>query len=284
MAGREQHPGVAATQTRLPDEAPRLVFGDDGSAAADVVWEWIDNHRWPGWRISVLSARIPDSLAPAGAERAAPHVWMPPHPRRLSLDEEVELEHLLAESDPRLALDSCSDAKLIAVGPRGRGVLKSLHIGSTSEWLIGTHRPLAPVVVVRAARATKRVLLCTDGSEHARAALAALTDLPWLSDCRIVVLGVDDGRHRTGGAVDEAVKALEAAGVADLRPDVVAALPYTADFDVRSTIFSTIENTAPDLVAVGARGTGGVRGLLVGSVTTAVVHHAPCSVLVAKTS
>ena len=25
--------------------APQLVFGDDGSAAADVVWLWINNHR-----------------------------------------------------------------------------------------------------------------------------------------------------------------------------------------------------------------------------------------------
>ena len=31
-------------------------------------------------------------------------------------------------------------------------------------------------------------------------------------------------------------------------------------------------------------GTGGIRGLLVGSVTTAVVHHAPCSVLVSRTA
>ena len=33
-------------------EEPRLVVGDDGSASADVVWLWINNHSWPGWRIS----------------------------------------------------------------------------------------------------------------------------------------------------------------------------------------------------------------------------------------
>lgn len=69
-----------------------------------------------------------------------------------------------------------------------------------------------------------------------------------------------------------------------MKQDVVKAVRHTARFDVRSAILSTIEDTAPDLIAVGARGTGGIRGLLVGSVATAVVQHAPCSVLVAKTS
>lgn len=123
-----------------------------------------------------------------------------------------------------------------------------------------------------------------DGSDHARSALAALLDLPWLTSCQVAVLGVDDGRHRTGNAVEEAAKTLAGAGVAEVKQDVVKAVRHTAGFDVRSAILSTIEDTDPDLTAVGARGTGGIRGLLVGSVATAVVHHAPCSVLVAKIS
>ena len=27
---------------------PHLVFGDDSSAAADVAWQWIAHHEWPG--------------------------------------------------------------------------------------------------------------------------------------------------------------------------------------------------------------------------------------------
>lgn len=72
-------------------------------------------------------------------------------------------------------------------------------------------------------------------------------------------------------------------GVDQVKHKVVDALPHTAKFDVRSVILSSIAEEAPDLVAVGARGTGGFRGLLVGSVTAAVVHHAPGSVLVART-
>ena len=272
--------------------APRLVVGDDGSAAADVVWLWVSNHRWPGWRISVVTARPPAAGPPVGAERAAPHPWDPPSPRAYPGDagDVVAVEHLLAEADPRLALDSCADAALVAVGPRGRGVLKHLHVGSTTEWLVGAHRPLAPVVVVRSARPTARVLLCTDGSAHARSALEALRALPWLADCRVRVLGVDDGRHdgrhegeaTVEAAVEEAAARLREDGVARVEPDVLDAVRHTATLDVRAVVLGTVADQAPDLVAVGARGTGGIRGLLVGSVATAVVHHAPCSVLVAR--
>jgi nucleotide-binding universal stress UspA family protein len=266
-----------------PDRTvPRLVVGDDGSPAADVVWLWVNNHRWPGWRISVVSVNLPEIGAPVGAERATLHPWEPPHPRQLLTGDEVEVEHLFAEADPRLALDSCADAALVAVGPRGRGLLKQLHIGSTTEWLIGAHRPLAPVVVVRSARATKEVLLCTDGSDHAQAALEALLAMPWLTSCRVSVLGVDDDRNKPEAAVERAVAVLKDRGVNQVRHEVVEAPPGTARLDARSVILTTVAEQAPDLVAVGARGTGGFRGLLVGSVTAAVVRHAPCSVLVAK--
>ena len=283
MSSADQDYGQPAPARESARSAPRLVVGDDGSAAADVVWLWVNNHRWPGWRISVVSARVPEIGPPVGAERATLHPWEPPHPRQLFTGDDVEVEHLFAETDPRLALDSCADAALVAVGPRGHGLLKHLHIGSTTEWLIGARRPLAPVVVVRSARATKDVLFCTDGSAHARSALEALLALPWLTTCQVSVLGVDDGRNKTEAAVEQAVAVLREHGVDHLKHEVVEALTRTAEFDVRSAILSAVAEQSPDLVALGARGTGGIRGLLVGSVTAAVVHHAPCSVLVART-
>ena len=112
----------------------------------------------------------------------------------------------------------------MAVGPRGHGLLKHLHIGITTEWLIGARRPLAPVVVVRSAKATKDVLFCTDGSAHPRSALEALLMLPWLTSCRVTVLGVNDGRNQTDAAVEQAVATLREHGVVQVKHEVVEAL------------------------------------------------------------
>lgn len=259
---------------------PRLVFGDDGSPAADVTWAWIDNHRWPGWRISVVTAQPPQPGPPVAAERATLHPWQPPAPRSFSAtDDSTVLEHLLAEADPRLVLNDCDDAALIAVGPRGQGLLKRLHLGSTSEWLISGHRPLAPVVVVRTAQPCEKVLLCVDGSEHAKRAAETLARMPWIGDVSITILGVYIGADEVARGAEEAAGLLSASKV-DVR--LVDAIHDTVPSDVRSNILDVMDDEQPDLIAMGTRGVSGLRRMVLGSTACAVVHHAPCSVLVAR--
>lgn len=268
----------------MATQTPQLVFGDDGSAAADVVWLWINNHRWPGWRITVVTGQTPP-LGPIEPERSAPHPWTPPWSRHLlTADDVVAVEYLTAEADRRLLLDSYKAAALVAVGPRGHGVFKQLHIGSTTEWLISAHRPLAPVVVVRSARPTREVLLCVDGSVHAHQAARTLAGLPWIRDCRITVLGVRGGHAEAERGVEDAAAMLHLHDVRLLGRRLTEAIPQTATFDVRSTILDTIADLEPDLVAMGTRGLGGIQRTILGSTASAVVHHAPCSVLIVRAS
>lgn len=267
----------------MNSRARHLVFGDDGSAAADVVWLWINNHTWPGWRISVVTAHKPPLGPPVGAERAMPHPWDPPTPRRLlSADQGTQVEHLLAEADPRLVLDSFTDAALMAIGPRGTGLLKQLGIGSTAEWLVSAHRPLAPLAVIRSARPTRQVLLCVDGSAHARTAAETLTTMPWVGDTRVTILGVTDGQAEVERGIDDAARLLESRGLEHVSRQLTGAIPQLATFDVRSTILKTIDDASPDLVVMGTRGLGGIRRAALGSTASAVVRHAPCSVLIAR--
>lgn len=273
---------LIASPPRQPEQIePRLVFGDDGSTVADSVWLWINNHRWPGWRISVVTAVLPPLGAPVGPARATLHPWNPPTARHLFAETAAAVEHLTAEADPRIVLESCTDANLLVIGPRGSGVLKHLHIGSTADWLISARRPLTPTLIVRSAHATQRILLCLDGSQHAHAAAQTLAGLPWIGDTQITLLGIHDGHSDPESGIERAASALHAAGVRLLGQRLVDSIPLAAGFDVRSAILDTTAELEPDLVAVGSRGLGGFQRLILGSTASTVVHHAPCSVLVA---
>ena len=255
---------------------PRLVVGDDGSPPSDVVWLWVNNHPWPGWRISVVNAH-PVTAGPPPGERARLHP-VPPFPGRqlFTADPTTTVEYLAADADPRLVLDSCTDATLMAVGPRGRGFLKRLHLGSTVGWLLSAHRPLTPLIIVRSARPTQHVVLCVDGSEHAQAAAETLGRLPWIGSCRVTVLGVCERGHDPEQAVATATAALSPTG-ADVVPRVTE-----PGGDLNDRILGTLLEERPEIAALGIRGRGGLPRRTIGSTTNAITEHAECSVLVVR--
>lgn len=260
----------------MADQQPRLVFGDDGSAAADLVWLWINNHRWPGWRISVVTARPPEGVVAVEGD-ARPHPWEPPVPRLLfEHADAAAVEYLTASADPRVVLGSL-DASLLAIGPRGTGLLKAMNIGSTAEWLVHGHRP---VVIVRSARPTRRVLACVDGSPDAQRAVDAIADLPWIDDCDVTLLGVSDGLSDPGVGLQRAEQTLtDRAKSVEVKE--AAAIRATFTMDVKSVILDLIDEMKPDLAVLGTRGRGGVQRLLLGSTAGTVARYARCSVLVA---
>ena len=168
-----------------------ILFGDDGSPGADLAWLWINSQSWPGWRLEVLHAVAPPVGPPLPKERTEPHPWTPPVPRVPFRESAIdEVVHLTAESDPRLVLERPSD--LVVVGARGAGFLKSMHLGSTVEWLLS--RPPAPLVIARSGRPVTSVLVCHDGSVHADRAVRAIGSMPWISGVHVTLLWTDDRR------------------------------------------------------------------------------------------
>lgn len=247
-----------------------LAFGDDGSAEADRCWDWIASHRWDGWRLEIIRADPPADMHPVESEKAELHPWDPQSPRSAGGHGFANVEDLRAQVDPRLALIS-RPWDLVTIGPRGSGMLKTLHLGSTADWLI--REPASPIVVARLPGRVSTVLVGADGSPHARSAIETLVSLPWLEDVSVRVVAVEDGRVDTAAAIEEATGLLSATGAAveeTIRPGKPTRV-----------LMDEISASRPDLVVMGVRGHGGVKRLVVGSTAAAIAGSTDRSILVA---
>jgi nucleotide-binding universal stress UspA family protein len=253
----------------------RLIFGDDGSDHADLAWRWITAHSWPGWSVDVVSVIAPDT-----ADGDARPARVPPDQ---GFAEGVESQ--VVQGDPRVALLKASrDADLLVVGPRGRGLLKAMHLGSTSEWLI--QAPPVPLVIARSDRPTTRVVVAADGSVHAQAAAAAAAGLPWSGQMDVLVVTVGD--QQQGTAITDATANVMRDSVASIHARVLHpdSLPVFAR--ARDVLLDVIAEWGADLVVLGSQGLTSWQpvaeaGLLrAGSTASGVTAHAPCSVLIAR--
>lgn len=136
-----------------------------------------------------------------------------------------------------------------------------------------------------------RVLLGTDGSEDARAAVTWLTALPLPEPVHLIVvtvtptppspIAIEGLAEFSRALLDEAHQvAEEAAAVLRPRwPDLEIRVPTG---DPREELVRLAEEVDAELVVVGARGLGAVGTAILGSVSLAVTRHAPCPVLVVK--
>jgi nucleotide-binding universal stress UspA family protein len=249
---------------------PTVLFGDDGSAAADTALAWIEQQSWPGWRLGVLFADAPPWGKPVPEEDATPHPWDPPEPRQVAESAcFAEVVHLVAHIDPRIAL--MGPAELVVIGPFGRARIAGLSLGSVSEWLLT--RPPSPTVIARVAAPVRHALIAHDGSPSADLATRTLTSLPWAAGIACTVVVVDDRRTDVASATAAAAGVLAEAGI---RPEVVVLRGGPT-----ASIAAELGRRRPDLAVLGTRGLTGFRRL--GSTASAIARSAACSVLVACT-
>ncbi len=84
------------------------------------------------------------------------------------------------------------------------------------------------------------------------------------------------GEMRADGIVDHARAVLTAMAVSATYDEV--------EGDPTDVILDAIDTYQADLAVVGSRGEGAAERLMHGSVSTKVLHHAPCAVLVMKST
>ncbi len=246
-----------------------LTFGDDASPYADVAWLFVTSQKWPNWSAELITVEAREGLEPTPEADAKPHAWTPPHQRSAAGSELAKLFYLHATGDPRLVLSQESD--LLVIGPRGPGLLKALHLGSTAEWFL--RRPPSPLLIARHGTAVTSALVCTDGSPHAEQAIRALIALPWLGEVAVTVLIV----HTYGVDVE---KTSETA-IGLLKPGAKSVTLHVESGDPTPSIMHQLNNNPVDLVVLGTRGLTGLRHLELGSTASAVAHASEASVLLA---
>lgn len=138
---------------------------------------------------------------------------------------------------------------------------------------------------------TSRIVVGVDGSKEARNALVWAVEEARL---RGATLDVVHAYSSPWGYWDAPVPLVPLPEVDDfqrkLLDEEVAAVNTNNDVLIESVLLNDLPARAliergkgADLLVVGSRGKGGFAGLLLGSVSQQVVHHAPCPVVVIPT-
>jgi len=193
---------------------------------------------------------------------------------------------LVGGSAARVLCEHSQTAGMVVVGSRGRGRLAGVLLGSVA-WQLAGHGQ-GRIVIVRgtgrpANRAPGPVVAGVDGSAAARAVLefaaeeAALRRVPLVAVCALA-----DAPGSLGGArqLEEEFSSLMTTWEKE-HPDVTV-LRHVTDSSPRTALLEAA--AAAQMLVVGSRGRGGVRGMTLGSVTSGLLHHAPCTVGIVRQS
>ena len=146
-----------------------------------------------------------------------------------------------------------------------------------------------------------KIMLATDGARQSNAAVDMLKRLVIHDGDQIIVVSVVDlampmGMDIYGGYVpdtteyekaekENATRILKETDeklrehLADRKVEITTELLFGSP---ESSIVELADEVKPELIVVGSHGYSGWERLLLGSVSDAVVHHAPCSVMVVR--
>lgn len=282
-----------------------VVVGVDGSPAAKTALRWAADEaalRELPLRIVHVSEdpapRQGDGEAQAALASAGHDVAAHAMDEVRALRPDVTMTSEVLRDDPAHGLIKESDtASLVVVGSRGHGGFHDLMLGSTSLQVAMHAR--SPVAVVRppaaperaGAGAVGRIVVGVDGSPQSGAALAFAFDEADRRGCGITAVHAWLGPITTGAAgmpfvydvdtlreQEEGVLETAVAGWHDRYPHLELHR-MTMESSAAAALIEL--SMGAQLVVVGCRGLGGFTGLLLGSVSQSLIHHAGCPVVVA---
>jgi len=273
-----------------------VLVGYDGSASSDQALNWAVREAkargtvltvclaWTEWYDAMpASAVAPGDVAADHARRAAEHVAAGGLRMAQDLLGGQNVRLLVIYGSPAaVPCDHSAVADMVVVGSRGRGGMSRLLLGSVGLQ-VAAHAQ-GRVIVVRGhwrphGCVPGPVVLGADGSACSRAAAAfafeeaALRNAPLLAVCALAdTPGSLGGSGRMQEGFEQVIGPLE-----KQHPEVTV-LRQISPGAPRDALLAAAYHA--QMLVMGARGLGGIHGMMLGSVSHAVLHHAPCPVAV----
>ena len=183
---------------------------------------------------------------------------------------------------------------LVVMGSRGRGAVTAALLGSSARAVVGSAD--VPVLVTRASSSggdrVSRILVAVDSSAESWIALEQAVDLAHGCGVRLTVITVVGSVRRPPGMPESAAVRLRedaARHARSLLHGALAAVPVGVAVQLRTAwgpvvpaLLDEVDVGGHDLVVLGSRGRGVVRGTLLGSTGYAMLARCPVPVLVAR--
>jgi nucleotide-binding universal stress UspA family protein len=144
-----------------------------------------------------------------------------------------------------------------------------------------------------------RIVVGTDGSETAAEAVRQAVELAKLAGATLSVVSAyapiperqvkgeqldapADVQHEIGPRED--VNLVLDSAAAEARKEGIEVQTHPVEGDPAEAILNVAEQTGADLIVVGNKGMTGARRFLLGSVPNNISHHAPCAVMIVRTT